>query len=208
MEQKKVTRDFKVLTEKISPDNVAVMAELIAMKETKILISYLGHHAEKAHKNLCRDIFGKHEPGYIFSDSYDFVQSVVLFLCDHFGEYLDDVLYISQKGKPITIKIECYRIVTRMLARDHRAFCRCQCFEFTKEEPELVYEQPADEEQDYSHADEITASLNLTKNMGLALDYRISGMSYPEIAKQLSRAVSTVYEYFEKMRARYSAIYG
>ena len=29
MEQKKVTRDFKVLTEKISPDNVAVMAELI-----------------------------------------------------------------------------------------------------------------------------------------------------------------------------------
>ena len=26
MEQKKVTRDFKVLTEKISPDNVAVMA--------------------------------------------------------------------------------------------------------------------------------------------------------------------------------------
>ena len=69
MEQKKVTRDFKVLAEKISPDNVAVMAELIAMKETKILISYLGHHAEKAHKNLCRDIFGKHEPGYIFSDS-------------------------------------------------------------------------------------------------------------------------------------------
>ena len=41
MEQKKVTRDFKVLAEKISPDNVAVMAELIAMKETKILISNL-----------------------------------------------------------------------------------------------------------------------------------------------------------------------
>ena len=193
MEQKKVTRDFKVLTEKISPDNVAVMAELIAMKETKILISYLGHHAEKAHKNLCRDIFGKHEPGYIFSDSYDFVQSV---------------LYISKKGKPRTIKIECYRIVTRMLARGHRAFCRCQCFEFTKEEPELVYEYQTDEEQDFSRADEIAASLNLTENMSLALDYRMSGLSYPEIAKQLSRAVSTVYEYFEKMRARYSAIYG
>ena len=66
----------------------------------------------------------------------------------------------------------------------------------------------AGEEQDYSHADEIVASLNLTENMSLALDYRISGLSYPEIAKQLSRAVSTVYEYFEKMRAKYSAIYG
>ena len=38
MEQKKAIRDFKVLTEKISPDNVAVMAELIAMRETKALI--------------------------------------------------------------------------------------------------------------------------------------------------------------------------
>ena len=122
MEQKKVIRDFKVLTEQISPDNVAVMAELIAMRETKALIGYYGYYAEKAHKNLCRDIFGKHEPGYIFSDSYDFVQSVALFLCDHFGEYLDDVLYISKKGKPRTIKIECYRIVTRMLARGHRAY--------------------------------------------------------------------------------------
>ena len=81
MEQKKVIRDFKVLTEQISPDNVAVMAELIAMRETKALIGYYVYYAEKAHKNLCRDIFGKHEPGYIFSDSYDFVQSVALFLC-------------------------------------------------------------------------------------------------------------------------------
>ena len=94
-----------------------------------------------------------------------------------------------------------------MLARDHRALCKCQCLEFTKEEPEPVYEQPAGEEQDYSRADEIVASLNLTENMNFALNYRMSGLSYPEIAKQLSRAVSTVYEYFEKMRARYSSIY-
>ena len=208
MEQKKVTRDFKVLTEKISPDNVAVMAELIAMKETKILISYLGHHAEKAHKNLCRDIFGKNEPGYTFSDSYDLVQSVALFLCGHYGAYLDDILYISKRGKLRTIKIECYLIVTRILARDHRDLCKCQCLEFTKEKPEPEYGHQSDEEQDYSRADEIAASLNLTENMSLALDYRMSGLSYPEIAKQLSRAVNTVYEYFEKMRARYSAIYG
>ena len=52
MEQKKVTRDFKVLTEKISPDNVAVMAELIAMKETKILISYLGNEITELEERL------------------------------------------------------------------------------------------------------------------------------------------------------------
>ena len=44
--------------------------------------------------------------------------------------------------------------------------------------------------------------------MNLALDYRMSGMSYPDIAKMMSRATSTVYEYFMRIRARYSAIYG
>ena len=56
--------------------------------------------------------------------------------------------------------------------------------------------------------DAVIASLNLTENMNLALEYRMSGMSYPSIAKMLSRATSTIYEYFEKMRARYTAIYG
>ena len=77
MEQRKAKMDYKVLTEKISPDNVAVMAELIAIRETKALIGYMGYHAEKAYKRLCRDIFGKNEPGYIFSDSYDLVQASI-----------------------------------------------------------------------------------------------------------------------------------
>ena len=58
-----VQRDFKVLTEKISPENIAVMAELIAMRETKTLIGFMGYHAEKAHKKLCKDIFCKDKPG-------------------------------------------------------------------------------------------------------------------------------------------------
>ena len=55
--------------------------------------------------------------------------------------------------------------------------------------------------------DAVVASLNLTENMNLALDYRMSGMSYPDIAKMLSRATSTVYEYFIKMRQRYLSTY-
>lgn len=208
MKQEKVKRDYKVLTEKISPENVAVMAELIAMRETRALIGFMGYYAEKAHKQLCRDIFGKDEIGYTFSDIYELVQNVALFLCGHYGEYLDDVLYISKKGKRITIKMECYRIITRMLAGDYRILHKYQSLEVTKEKAEPEYELQINEEQDYTRVDEIVASLNLTENMSLALDYRMSGLSYPEIAKLLSRAVSTVYEYFEKMRARYSVLYG
>ena len=203
-----VKRDFKVLTERISPDNIAVMAELIAMRETKALIGFMGYHAEKAHKKLCMDIFCKDKLGYTLSDSYDLVQNVALFLCNHCGEYLDDFLYISAKGKQITIKMECYLIITRMLSKRYRAMQKYQSLEVTKEKVETEYRQETNTEQDYAKADEITAALNLTENMSLALDCRMSGMSYPEIARRLSRAVSTVYEYFEKMRARYTAIYG
>ena len=52
------------------------------------------------------------------------------------------------------------------------------------------------------------ASLNLTENMNLALDYRMSGMSYPAIAKMMSKATATVYEYLVKVRQKYFAIYG
>ena len=63
------------------------------------------------------------------------------------------------------------------------------------------------EEEDYSIVDAVIASLNLTENMNLALDYRMSGMSYPDIGRMLSRATSTVYEYFIKMRQRYLSTY-
>ena len=159
------------------------------------------------------DIFCKDKLGYTLSDSYDLVQSVALFLCGHCGEYLDDFLYVSKKGKQITIKMECYLIITRMLSKRYRLMQKYQSLEATKEkgeiscmeESETEYQQEVKED---SLVDKMTAALNLTENMSVALDCRMSGMSYPEIAKRLSRAVSTVYEYFEKMRARYTAIYG
>lgn len=62
-------------------------------------------------------------------------------------------------------------------------------------------------EYDYAQYDRIVESLNLTDNMRIALECRITGLSYPEIGRVLSRTQSTVYEYFIKMRQRYIAIY-
>ncbi len=44
--------------------------------------------------------------------------------------------------------------------------------------------------------------------MRIALEFRIKGLSYPEIGRILERAQSTVFEYFIKIRQRYTAIYG
>lgn len=206
MKQTEKKRDFKVLAEKISPDNVLIMAELLAIKETKTLVCYLGNLAEKAHAKLCKDVFCKDTRGYVLSDCYDMVQSVAVFLCEHYGEYLNDFLYISKRGKWISIKVECYLIIERALCGKYRTTQKYVNLERLKTKLKYIAEET--EEEDYSLVDAVVASLNLTENMNLALDYRMSGMSYPDIAKTLSRATSTVYEYFIKMRQRYSAIYG
>ena len=59
-----VKRDFKVLREVISPENVLVMAELITIKQTKCLIGYIGTSAITAHNKVYCDVIHKEERGY------------------------------------------------------------------------------------------------------------------------------------------------
>ena len=110
-----VKREFKVLREIISPENVQVMAELITIKQTKVLIGYIGENAITAHDKVYYDVVRKDELGYVLSDYYDLVQDVAVFLCEHFGKYLDDYLYMSKKGKSVTVKTECYYMIKREL---------------------------------------------------------------------------------------------
>lgn len=198
-------RNLAVLQERISPENVLAMSEMLAMIATKKLMAYMGKLAENAHVNLCRDVFCKGESGYVLTDSYDLVQSTALFLCEHYGAHLDDLYTTKKSGKRVTIKRECYLLMTRILCGKYSTGKRCQNLEMTVVAVE--FQEPKDAE-DYSRTDEIVSSLNLTENMTLALEHRMAGMSYPEIGRLLSRATSTVYEYFTKMRTRYSTLYG
>ena len=199
-------RNLKVLEEAISPENVLAMSEMLAMIATKKLMAYMGKLAESAHVNLCRDVFLKGEQGYVLTDSYDLVQSAALFLCEHYGEKLDNVFLVKKSGKRVTIKRECYLLMTRILCKKYSTGKHCKDLETTV--VAVDFQEPHETETDYSRTDEIVSSLNLTENMTLALEHRMAGMSYPEIGRLLSRATSTVYEYFTKMRTRYSTLYG
>ena len=95
MEQKKVTREFKVLTEKISPDNVAVMAELIAMKETKILISYLENEITELEERLT-------ETTNTIQSADDFIRNI--------KKYLE---------APELTREMCYELIDRIIVGGH-----------------------------------------------------------------------------------------
>ena len=205
---KKKILDFSVMKEEITQNNVLEMAELIAFMELRFQIGYLGSRAQKMYADLYGDIKHKNELGYMLSDSYDLVQEGAFYLCEHYGKHLSDIIGYSKKGKPITVEIACIRKMMKLINRKTSDYYRTVSLEALTPASEPSYEIKEEVSQDYTLYEKIVASLNLTENMRIALECRQNGLSYPEIGRVLSRAQATVYEYFIKMRKRYTAIYG
>ncbi len=200
--------NYEVMKEEISPDNVFAMAEIIAFTETRYLISYMGTQMQRTYIDLYKDILNKNDVNRVLSDGYDLVQEGALYLCEHYGQHLNDVIGYTKKGKKITIQMACIRKVTKLINRKSRDSYRNVSIEALTPKSEPTIEIKEEVKQDYEQCDKIVESLNLTDNMRIALECRMAGLSYPEIGRILERAQATVYEYFIKMRQRYTAIYG
>ena len=200
--------NYEVMKEEISPDNVFAMAEIIAFTETRYLISYMGTQMQRTYIDLYKDILNKNDINRVLSDGYDLVQEGALYLCEHYGQHLNDIIGYTKKGKKITIQMACIRKVTKLINRKSRDSYRNVSIEALTPKSEPTIEIKEEVKQDYTQCDKIVESLNLTDNMRIALECRMAGLSYPEIGRILERAQATVYEYFIKMRQRYTAIYG
>ena len=200
--------DFGILEEEISPDNVLAMSELIAFTQTRYLIGFMGSRMQKLYAALYADIKHKRETSHVFGDGYDLVQEGALYLCEQYGRHLNDVIGYTKKGKAITVRIACIKKMMKIVTRKWSDNYRSVSLDDLAPHNEPSVETKESIPQDYTVADKIMESLNLTENMRTALECRMSGLSYPEIARILERAQSTVYEYFIKMRQRYTAIYG
>ena len=200
--------NFSVLQEEINPNNVIAISELLAFLQTRFLISYMGNRMQKIYADLYADIKHKNDINHIFSDGYDLVHEGVLYLCEHYGEHINDFIGYSKKGKQITIRTMCIRKMMKLINRDSRDYYRYTDIDNITAEDEPLIELREETNDDYTHCYEIVENLNLTDNMKLALECRMAGLSYPEIGRILERTQSTVFEYFIKMRLRYLAIYG
>lgn len=208
MNNKSTFLNYEVMKEEISPGNVFAMAEIIAFAETRYLIGYMGTQMQKTYVDLYKDILNKNDVTRVLSDGYDLVQECALWLCEHYGKHLSDIIGYTKKGKKITVQMACIRRMNKLINRKTRDRYRNISLEALSRKSEPIVEIKEEIQQDYEQCDKIVDSLNLTENMKIALECRMAGLSYPEIGRILERAQATVYEYFIKMRARYTAIYG
>lgn len=209
MAKVEVKRDFKVLREVISSENVQVMAELITIKQTKKLIGYIGNNAVMAHRQVYLDIMRKNEDGYILSDYYDLVQDVALFLCEHFGKYLDDYLYTSKKGKAVTVKMECYYIIKRELYRRYYVSGKTRSLEgyrFFKDRKGFIGTSDEEIEASYERAENIISLMNLGEKHLIVLNARLNGVPYTQIAAILHCTTGGVHGFRYVMQRRYNKI--
>lgn len=202
------TRDFSILKDVISPQNVEAMSELIALQETKYLIAFIGAPMIAIRNNLYKDIYCKHEANYQISNSYDLVQEIAVFLCEHFGKKLSDVHHIDKKGREITIKIQAVRVMNKLTNRMARRARKEMNLDLLTEQNTPIAEIRVDNNNDYSGVDKIIKNLNLNETQALALECRINGMSYPEISKVIGRAISTAHDTLKAVQKRYLAVYG
>ncbi len=202
-------REFKVLREVISPENVQVMAELITIKQTKCLIGYIGDSAITAHNKVYRDVMHKNEEGYVLSDYYDLVQDVALFLCEHFGKFLDDFLYTSKKGKEVTIKTECYYIIKRELYKRYSVGSKnvsMEAFRYIKDPKNFTETSDAEIEASYNRVDKIISLMNLGEKHLIVLNGRLSGDTYAQIAAILHCTIGGVHGFRYVMQRRYNKV--
>ena len=200
--------NFSVLEEEIKPNNVITISELLAFLQTRFLISYMGNRMQKIYADPYADIKHKNAINHVFSDGYDLVHEGVLFLCEHYGEHIHDVIGYNKKGKAITLRTACIKRMMKLINRSTRDYYRNKCMDSLTPEDEPLTELKEEIDYNYSRCDEIVKKLNLTDNMRVALECRMAGLSYPEIGRILGRVQSNVYEYFTRLRARYTAIYG
>ena len=195
---------FKVLNEVISSKNVLAMAEILSLKETKWLQGYAGEFAMKINHKLYGDVMNKNNEGYVLSDSYEIVQTVAIFLCEHFGKRLADYYCTNKKGKKMTIKMHCYRLIDRAICTKYRISKRDLSLEALTARNELKTEIILFEDNnDYTVVDNIISQLNLSELFETILNCRMSNTSFPEIGRIVDRCISTVWSDLNTIRKRY-----
>ena len=90
----------------ITADNIVEIGEKLTVGSFKMLVGYRGEVVLRLYKMLLKDLYCKHNPGYVLTDAYDYVQIACLYLCEHMGQRLGDIV-MDRRNKKVGIKHAC-----------------------------------------------------------------------------------------------------
>ena len=195
---------YDVFEEKISPDNVMQIGELIALKTVQKLV--LIKVPRSVYVGLVRDINYKNVPGYIITEGYDLAQAAICFLCEHFGERVLDLCLDPKTGEPVTLYRLCSRVVSNEIYKRWLFNRNTRGIDIKKD----CYEQDFfkdDLEESFKKCAKIIRKMKLTKGERQTLDCYIAGMRFVEIADQLKIDRSNVWRRRDRIQRECRKVY-
>ena len=192
---------YKTLKERISFENVNRISELIVLRAIRTHCGY-DHKFDKLYKGLLRDIFNRRTEQDTFSDAYDLVQDVNIFLLSHVGRQVDEVLYFDKKGYPITICKACFKIVDQyawIQTRDDRIYCELDEKIEYNTVPNVFY----DTEVAYNNVENLINAMDLSTAEEETLRLLYNKFNSHQIAEKLDICFQTVYLRRKRIQNKY-----
>ena len=206
--------ESELFAEVISPDNVRLMGEMIALQALRTIKKFDIRVADKCYIGLIKDLHHINEVGYIVSDGYDVAQTAICFLYQFVGRKVSEIYGKDRKGKEITIKLACYREVNHFIDtlrnRPDRNGTIVESMDFTDykalpADPVNCFEH---EQTDYSKYDKLVEKLHLTALEFAILDCYMNGMVQSEVCAELGIGRGSVNYRKAQIRQRYNACFG
>ena len=210
----KYRNEGELFAEVISPDNVKLMGEMIALQALRTIKKFDMRVADKCYIGLIKDLHHMNEVGYIVSDGYDVAQTAICFLYQFVGRKVSEIYGKDRKGEEITIKLACYREVNHFIDtlrnRPDRNGTIVESIDFTDYkalpvDPVNCFEH---EQTDYSKYDKLVEKLHLTALEFAILDCYMNGMVQSEVCAELGIGRGSINYRKAQIRQRYNACFG
>ena len=203
-----------LFSEVISPENVKLMGEMIALQALRTIKKYDMKVSDRLYIGLIKDLHHMGEIDYIISDGYDVAQTAICFLYQFVGHTVHEIYGKDRKGKEITIKLACYREVDHFINllrnRPDRRGTVVESIDFTdyKALPMDPVNRFEHEQTDYGKYDELVETLRLTELELAILNCYMNGMVQSQVCAELGIGRGTINHRKASIRRRYYNCFG
>ena len=206
----KYQNEGELFAEPVSPQNVQLMGEMIALQAFRNVKKFEFDVTDKLYIDLIKDLHHMQEVGYVTSDSYDYAQTAICFLCQFMGRSVYEIYGKDSKGIQITIKSACFREVDGQIRKCRRRATKVDSIDFTDYkalpvDPVNCFEK---EQTDYDKADEILNALHLNELQAAILNCYLRGMIQSEVMAELNIGRGCINYRKAQIRKKYIACFG
>ena len=196
------------LTRKIiAEQNIRKIGELIALGSVRTQMIHSARDLYYVYQNLYKDVYCRNDPLKPYSEDYDYAEEAVCFLCRYIGKKLGD-LCIGKFGKPIPIRLACYRYIGRLLSKKYNQNAKYEVGSY-EDKTQPHNELTIDPYENQSKEESCERYDKIIKNMALP-DYEyetllamMSGMRLIDMKRYFNVDYTTIYRRKIRIQKKY-----